>query len=169
MLERIIEVLEPHFFDLIIIVILAIGCYFGLKHGLRSIHKRTMQSKSVIARARNKITHNMVQDMFDIRIMGFFPVGHTIEDLLWDSMPRTMEELEELRTRNPIAWRETIKYLMPIVLYLKQVAKYQPKEVLKNVLGMFKQNAEDPKDVDEEPPKQEQVETDIQDPPKSIL
>jgi len=158
MMERVIEAVEPYFWDAILIIIIAIGCYFGLKHGLRSVHRSKMQSKSVIARARNKLTQKLWNDLLDIRIMGFLPVGQSIEDLLWDSFPRVMEQLEEDRVKNPIVWRENIKFLTPIALYLKTMAKYQPKQVFEHVFSIFANANQEGVPVSEEPIQSETME-----------
>jgi len=143
--ELIFESLGPYLIDAIFVFIIAISGYFGLKHGLSKLHKVKMQSKSVTARVRNRMTKKYWDDLMDIRIMGVFPVGKRLEDLLWDLMPRLMEDLEEQRTKNPAVWRESIKFLTPIALYLKGMAKYKPKEMISNVFDYFTtDDGEDP-------------------------
>ena len=102
---------------------------------LQSKEMAQRQNLSVIARYRNKITAAMWADIMDIRIGGVLPIGEKVEDFLWAMFPRGMEGLEDMRVKNPYAWRETMKYLGPLVLSFKVVAHYKGQEALGHVMG----------------------------------
>ena len=144
MFEEAWRLLSPYIIEILGILLIAISCYWGFKKGLRAIHYSKMQSKSVVSRARNSFTKKMYQDLFDIKIFGIFPVGHRLEDLLWDLMPRAMDELEDQRTRNPMVWRETIKYITPVLLYIKIMAKYKPQDALQYVFNFITSMGQEP-------------------------
>ena len=74
------------------------------------------------------------KDLLDIRIGGILPVGEKVEDFIMALFPRTLETLEEMRVKNPMAWRETMKYLMPLMLSLKYQAQFKGKEFLDGAL-----------------------------------
>lgn len=143
MFAEIWEWIEPSIIEILGILLIAISCYFGIKKGIRYVHYSKMQTKSVISRGRNAFTKKMYQDLFDIRLLGIFPVGHKLEDLLWEFMPRAMEELEDQRVRNPMVWRETIKYITPVLLYIKVMAKYKPQDAIKYVFSFITQFAQE--------------------------
>ena len=100
---------------------------------------RKKQNLSVIARWRNKATEALWKDLMDIRIAGIIPVGMKVEAFLYDMFPNEMETLEEMRTKNPIAWREYIKYIAPVLLYIKVNAHYKGQEALDNVIQRAKE------------------------------
>lgn len=95
---------------------------------------RKKQSISVIARWRNKTTENLWADLMDIRLAGILPVGEKVQDFLWAMFPRTMEDLERLRKQNPIAWRETMAYLAPLVIKIKMTAHYSGRDALDGII-----------------------------------
>lgn len=112
---------------------------------LQSKEMAQRQNLSVIARYRNKVTAAMWADLMDIRIGGVLPIGEKVEDFLWSMFPRAMEELEVMRVKNPAAWRETMKYLAPLVLSLKVVAFYKGQEALSHVMGWVQNLVQGPK------------------------
>lgn len=106
-----------------------------IKNLLRSKEMAARQNLSVLARYRNKVTAAFWADLMDIRVGGVLPIGEKVEDFLWAMFPRAMENLEDMRTKNPTAWRETMKYLAPLVLSLKVVAHFKGQEALGHVMG----------------------------------
>lgn len=106
-----------------------------IQGALRSKDMAQRQNISVIARYRNKVTASLWADAMDIRVGGILPIGEKIEDWLYAMFPRAMEDLEVMRTKNPAAWREVMKYLLPLAITLKVVALYKGQEALQNVMG----------------------------------
>jgi hypothetical protein len=100
-----------------------------------SYNQRKKAAISVIARYRNKATLALWEDLMDIKIAGIVPVGTKVENWLNAMFPREMAELENQRTRNPIAWRSTIEFLAPVVISIKHFATYKGQEVLKGIIG----------------------------------
>ena len=111
---------------------------FGIRWIIGSISRmnemRKKQNLSVIARWRNKVTESMWKDLMDIRIAGIVPVGEKVEDFLYSMFPRSMEDLERLRVQNPVAWRETMVYLAPLMVRIKATATYKGQDALNYII-----------------------------------
>ena len=114
----------------------AISSYWGWRKGVVVVEKMRMQSKSVIARYRNKATKALWNDLMDQRIGGIVPLRQEIEGLF----PSLIEELESQRTKNPMAWQQTLIYLTPILLASKQTLAKNPMELLGGLLRGRKGN-----------------------------
>lgn len=71
----------------------------------------------------------------DIRIAGIIPVGESVENFLYAMFPKAMGDLEELREKNPVAFREVMAYLLPLFVRIKATAHYKGQDALQSILG----------------------------------
>jgi len=123
---------------LVFLVIIAFVGYiiqYTIRKIMYSYNQRKKAAISVIARYRNKATLALWEDLMDIKLAGIVPVGTKVEGWLNAMFPREMAELENQRTKNPIAWRSTIEFLAPVVISIKHFATYKGQEVLKGIIG----------------------------------
>lgn len=103
---------------------------------------RKKQNLSVMARWRNRITQKMWKDLMDIRIAGIVPVGESVENFLMAMFPQAMGDLEEMRKKNPVAWRETMVYLLPLFVRIKATAHYKGREGLESIIQSIQETIE---------------------------
>ena len=123
---------------LLILIIVAFVGYilqYVIRKVMYSYSQRKKAAISLLARYRNRATIALWDDMMDIKLAGIVPVGTKVEGWLNVMFPREMAELEWQRTKNPIAWRSTMEFLMPLIVSLKSFATYKGQEVLQGIIG----------------------------------
>ena len=104
---------------------------------IRTVQFSKKQNLSVIARYRNKVTEAAWKDLMDVRIAGIVPVGESVENFLYAMFPRAMDELETMRTKNPVAWREVMVYFAPLMLRIKATAHYKGQDALASIINQI--------------------------------
>jgi len=122
---------------LLVLIIIAFVGYiiqYVIRKIMYSYFQRKKAALSLIARYRNRATKALWEDMADIKIAGIVPVGTTVKGWLETMFPREMAELEWQRTKNPIAWRSTMEFLLPLVVSLKSFATYKGADLLKGIV-----------------------------------
>lgn len=116
-----------------------IVCYFLAKKVIKQVWqhrlKSAAQKKAVNARYRNYVTAAMMKDIFNIRIAGIWSVEKTAKEAFEALMPFTLQELEEVRKKNPEAWREVMEYLLPLALAVKHKIQETPKQMITDTVG----------------------------------
>lgn len=116
----------------------AIAGYFGARAAGPAMKKIEMQQKSVTARLRNKVTKKMMDDALDGTKITVGPLKViTLREAVDGLFPSAMEELEDMRKKNPQAWAENIAVFVPVLFSLKRSTE----QINSQTQGLFTQGA----------------------------